>query len=69
MGDPPITFFNYVLALAVLFLVEYIQEFCPGIKVMRNTNVVIRFSGYILIIILLIATGVFGGANFIYFQF
>jgi alginate O-acetyltransferase complex protein AlgI len=69
LGEPPITFFNYVLALAVLFVVEYFQEYHPGIKVIRNTNVVIRFSGYIIIIILLIATGVFGGANFIYFQF
>ncbi len=69
LGEPPITFFNYVLALAVLFVVEYFQEYHPGIKVIRNTNVVIRFFGYIIIIILLIATGVFGGANFIYFQF
>lgn len=69
LGEPPITFAYYVLALLVLFGVEYFEEYHPKIKLVRNTNVVVRYSTYLALIVLLIVTGVFNGADFIYFQF
>ncbi|MBV9960811.1 MAG: MBOAT family protein [Parafilimonas sp.] len=69
LGEPPITFAYYILALIVLFGAEYFEEYHPKIKLIRNNNTVIRYSGYLLIIVLLIVTGVFNGADFIYFQF
>jgi len=69
LGEPPITFAYYVLALLLLFGVEYFQEYHPNINLVRNNNPVIRYSGYLAIIVLLIITGVFSGADFIYFQF
>lgn len=69
LGEPPITFVYYMLALLVLFGAEYIEEYHPSVKLVRNNNTVIRYSGYLAIIVLLIITGVFSGADFIYFQF
>ncbi|MBS1747077.1 MAG: MBOAT family protein [Bacteroidetes bacterium] len=69
LGEPPITFAYYILALLVLFGTEYFEEYHPKIKLIRNNNIVIRYSGYLLVIVLLIVTGVFSGADFIYFQF
>lgn len=69
LGEPPVSFAYYILALLVLFIAEYFQEYYPGVKLIRNNNTIIRYSGYLLIIILIIVTGVFGGADFIYFQF
>jgi len=69
LGEPPITFAYYIIALMVLFGSEYLEEYHPKIKLIRNTNISIRYSGYLLIIVLLIVTGVFNGADFIYFQF
>jgi hypothetical protein len=69
MGEPPVTFYYYILALFVLFFSEYIQEYHPSVKLIRHKNVIVRYSGYLLIIVLLIITGVFSGADFIYFQF
>jgi alginate O-acetyltransferase complex protein AlgI len=69
LGEPPITFAYYILALIVLFATEYFEEYHPKIKLVGNNNAVIRYSGYLLVIVLLIITGVFNGADFIYFQF
>ncbi|HEY2727842.1 MAG TPA: MBOAT family O-acyltransferase [Parafilimonas sp.] len=69
LGEPPITFAYYIVALVILFGSEYLQEYHPDIKLIRNNNVAVRYSGYLLIIVLLIVTGVFNGTDFIYFQF
>ncbi|MEP6466030.1 MAG: MBOAT family O-acyltransferase [Parafilimonas sp.] len=69
LGEPPITFTYYVIALIVLFGSEYIEEYHPKIKLIRNNNVFVRYSGYLLVLVLIIITGVFSGADFIYFQF
>ena len=68
-GEPPTAFGYSVFALVFLILVEYVQEYYPGIKIVRNKNIVIRYSGYILLLLLLLLIGVFNGGQFIYFQF
>lgn len=69
LGSPPINFSYYVFAIGMLFTVEYFQEYEPQIKLIRHRNTVVRYSGYVLIIALILLTGVFGGSDFIYFQF
>jgi alginate O-acetyltransferase complex protein AlgI len=68
-GQPPTVFGYSVFALAFLILVEHIQEYYPSFKIVRNNNVVVRYTGYVLLLLLLLSIGVFNGGQFIYFQF
>ncbi len=68
-GTPP-TSFGYVLfAWALLMVVEFTQEYKPDFSIIRNKNVAIRYTGYIMLLLILLLTGVFNGGQFIYFQF
>lgn len=68
-GSPPINFYYFVLAILILFTVEYCQENLPQVKLVNNKSVVIRYAGYILALMIILMIGVFNGSQFIYFQF
>jgi len=68
-GEPPSSFGYFIFAIALLLSVEYIQEFYPNLQIIRNKNVVVRYTGYVLLITILLMIGVFNGGQFIYFQF
>lgn len=69
MGEPPTSFGYYVFAVVLLVVTEHIMEFYPNFKLVRNENVVIRYTGYVLILTIMLMVGVFNGGQFIYFQF
>jgi alginate O-acetyltransferase complex protein AlgI len=68
-GEPPSSFGYYSFAVLFLIVVEHIQEFYPNIKIVNSNNVVVRYTGYVLLLTLLLLVGVFNGGQFIYFQF
>jgi alginate O-acetyltransferase complex protein AlgI len=68
-GEPPTAFGYSIFALMFLILVEHIQEYYPNFKIIRNDKVVVRYTGYVLLLLLLLSIGVFNGGQFIYFQF
>jgi len=68
-GEPPSSFGYFVFAVALLLGVEYVQEFYPNFKIVGSENVVVRYSGYVLLLTILLMVGVFNGGQFIYFQF
>ncbi len=68
-GEPPTSFGYSVFAVLFLISVEHFQEHYPNFKIFRNENVVIRYTGYVLLLTLLLLIGVFNGGQFIYFQF
>ena len=68
-GEPPTSFGYYLFAVGFLVIVEQLQEYYPNLKIMSNSNVVIRYTGYVLLLTLLLMVGVFNGGQFIYFQF
>lgn len=68
-GEPPTAFGYSLFAVALLLGVEHVVENYPNIKIMRNNNPVIRYSGYVLLLTILLMVGVFNGGQFIYFQF
>jgi alginate O-acetyltransferase complex protein AlgI len=68
-GEPPTVFGYTVFATVFLFLVEQVQEHYPKVKFINSSNVVIRYSTYFVLIMLLLMVGVFNGGQFIYFQF
>lgn len=69
LGEPPSAFSYYIFAVVLLFGVEYFQEYYPQIKIIRNDNKVVRYTGYVLLLTILLSVGVFNGGQFIYFQF
>src|SRR4051794_19698016 len=60
-GEPPTAFGYSIFALVFLILVEHVQEYYPGFKIIRNENVVVRYTGYVLLLLLLLSIGVFNG--------
>ena len=66
----PSNFIFSVFAICFLLIVELKQEFFSGgFSFYRNANVVIRQLSYASLILLILLIGVFGGEQFIYFQF
>lgn len=68
-GSPPINFYYYLLVAAILVMVEFFQEYLPHVKLINNKNIVVRYTGYVLILMIILMIGVFNGSQFIYFQF
>ncbi len=68
-GSPPINFYYFLIAALMLVVVEFFQEYLPKVKLLNNKYVVIRYTGYVLIIMIILMMGVFNGSQFIYFQF
>lgn len=68
-GTPPINFYYCLIAIGCLMSVEFVQEFFPKVKVIGHSSVVVRYTGYLIILALILMIGVFNGGQFIYFQF
>jgi hypothetical protein len=68
-GEPPTAFTYSIFAVLLLVIVEHVQEFYPNVKIINNSNIVIRYAAYVFLLTLLISIGVFNGGQFIYFQF
>jgi alginate O-acetyltransferase complex protein AlgI len=68
-GEPPTAFTYSIFAVLLLVIVEHVQEFYPKVKIINNSNIVIRYAAYVFLLTLLISIGVFNGGQFIYFQF
>jgi len=68
-GSPPINFYYCLIAVAFLMITEIFMEYLPHIKLANNKSVVIRYTTYIMVIMILLMIGVFNGSQFIYFQF
>ena len=68
-GTPPVNFYYCLIAVGILISVEFFQEFLPRVKVIGNSSVVVRYTGYLVLLVLILMIGVFNGGQFIYFQF
>ena len=68
-GTPPVNFYYCLIAIAILLSVEFFQEKLPQVKVIGSSSVVVRYTGYLLLLVIILMIGVFNGGQFIYFQF
>ena len=68
-GDPPTAFIYCIIVSAILLFTEYIMEYQPEIKLLGHPNVMVRYTGYVMLLTLLLLIGVFNGGQFVYFQF
>lgn len=68
-GTPPVNFYYCIFVGAFLFMVEFFQEYFPKVRVINHDKLVIRYTAYIVLLVMLIMIGVFNGSQFIYFQF
>ena len=54
----------------ILFVKDFCDEFLPGkITLFENKNIVVRFLGMLVVLLLILYAGVLDGGSFIYFQF
>lgn len=68
-GSPPINFYYCLIVMAALYITEFFQEYVPQFKIVNNNSIVIRYTGYVLVIMVMLMIGVFNGSQFVYFQF
>jgi hypothetical protein len=58
------------LAFSVLFIKDFMEEYYPGrIKLFNHSNSAVRWLSYYCVIFLIFYLGIFGGGDFVYFQF
>lgn len=58
------------VAVSILVIKEFIEEFYPGrILLFRNRRIAVRWLAYYTVIAIIFYMGVFGGGQFIYYQF
>jgi D-alanyl-lipoteichoic acid acyltransferase DltB (MBOAT superfamily) len=55
--------------IMLLVAIEYTREFHSQINLFEHPVVIVRYSSYTFIVILILSIGVFDGGQFIYFQF
>lgn len=63
------TFSMALIALAIVFLKDFADEFVPKIKLLDSKVKVVRYATAALIICYILSFGVLNGGSFIYFQF
>lgn len=67
--DPDTLFYAFMFTLLV-FCIDFTDEYFNGkIKLINNKNVLIRWSTYVVLIVMILLFGVLDGGSFIYFQF
>jgi alginate O-acetyltransferase complex protein AlgI len=73
VGSPffDITLIYSLIGISLLLIIEWssITGNINNVKIFKHPNKLIRYSFYSTLIILILATGVFDGGQFIYFQF
>lgn len=63
------TFVYGGLAVLLLIVKDYIDEYHQSVKFLDSRNPLISIIASVLILLIIVLTGVFGGGQFIYFQF
>lgn len=64
------TFNHCILAIVILYFVEYKIEYFPGkLNLFTSPNIFVRWGATMIMIFLIILLGVFGDYQFIYFRF
>lgn len=58
------------IAFAILFIKDFMEEYYPGrLLLFNNKNNTVRWLSYYCVLFLIFYLGVFGGEQFVYFQF
>ena len=63
------TFMLGFVALAIVFVYDFIKEKQLNIHLLSSKYIVVRYATAILLIFYILAFGVLNGGSFIYFQF
>ena len=70
LGDSVSNFGHCILAIALLFIIEYKKEYLPTkYNFFQHPNIFIRWGSIVSMIVAILIFGVFNGGQFIYFQF
>jgi D-alanyl-lipoteichoic acid acyltransferase DltB (MBOAT superfamily) len=62
-------FGHCILAIVLLFSIEYFMEFKPNFKLMNHAKPLVRWASVMALLFIILTLGVFNGGQFIYFQF
>jgi alginate O-acetyltransferase complex protein AlgI len=69
LGNGINQFAHCLLAITLLFTIEYCMEFKPEIKLFNHRSQWVRWSSVLSLLFIILLFGVFNGGQFIYFQF
>ncbi len=69
LGNGINQFGHCIIAILLLFSIEYFLEFKPEITLFNNKNVILRWGSIAGLIFIILVFGVLNGGQFIYFQF
>ena len=69
IGSPKDHFYYALIAIFSLMVFEFITEYRPNWYKLIPNNYITRFSYYVVLVVIIMLFGVFGGGQFIYFQF
>lgn len=69
LGNGINQFGHCLIAIALLFTIEYFMEFKPNVKLFGHSNCYVRWASVLSLLFIILVFGVFNGGQFIYFQF
>jgi D-alanyl-lipoteichoic acid acyltransferase DltB (MBOAT superfamily) len=69
LGNGVNQFGHCLIAIALLFIIEYFMAFKPQVKLFSHSNIFVRWTSVIGLLFIILIFGVFNGGQFIYFQF
>ncbi|WP_017259309.1 MBOAT family O-acyltransferase [Pedobacter arcticus] len=69
LGNGINQFGHCLIAIAMLFTIEYFMAFKPQVKLFSNPNSFVRWASIVGLLFIILIFGVFNGGQFIYFQF
>lgn len=69
LGNGINQFGHCLIAIALLFTIEYFMEFKPNVKLFGHNNCYVRWASVLSLLFIILVFGVFNGGQFIYFQF
>lgn len=58
-----------ILAFMIIFVKEFFEEYLPNVKFFENRHRVVRWSSYIVVLVMILLCGVFDSSQFIYVKF
>ncbi|SEI99478.1 D-alanyl-lipoteichoic acid acyltransferase DltB, MBOAT superfamily [Dyadobacter koreensis] len=69
LGNGINQFAHCLLALTLLFSIEYCMEYYPEFTLFNNRRIWVRWGSVVALLFIILVFGVFNGGQFIYFQF
>lgn len=69
LGNGINQFAHCILAITLLFTIEFCMEFYPNLTLFNNKKAWVRWSSVVALLFIILVFGVFNGGQFIYFQF